>query len=263
MALGKRKSFLLWPTGVEAPGGCTSVREIIAPPPPGDSAPLAPACQLLVVQAADWNATVGTLHCYERGNGASPWRAAGAAASVNLGRSGMAWGRGVAASVRGGDPVKREGDGRSPAGVYSLLTAFGAAHADDPRVKALRFPYVTGTDTLECVEDRGSSYYNTIQDRARIPNPDWVGTGALSRSDDLYRWGLVVNHNTEPCIPGAGSCAFLHGWRGAGMPTAGCTAMAQDALGKLLAWLDATKQPRLVQLPQAEYGRLQQQWRLP
>ena len=40
---------------------------------------------------------------------------------------------------------------------------------------------------------------------------------------------------------------FLHIWRGAGQPTAGCTAMSQDHLLRVLNWLDPNREPRLVQ----------------
>ena len=64
--------------------------------------------------------------------------------------------------------------------------------------------------------------------------------------DGLYRWGIVVGHNPAN-QPGAGSCIFIHLWRGPGQPTAGCTAMSEENLPRILAWLDPALDPRLVQ----------------
>ena len=63
--------------------------------------------------------------------------------------------------------------------------------------------------------------------------------------------------------PGAGSCIFLHVWQDAAMPTAGCTAASLANMSEVCAWLDATANPLLVQLPQAEYIRYRQAWALP
>ena len=77
-----------------------------------------------------------------------------------------------------------------------------------------------------------------------------------------YRWGAVVAHNLDQ-VPGAGSCIFLHVWEGAGVPTAGCTAMPEAEMLRLVRWLDRNKNPLLVQLPAAEYRRLRDAWKLP
>jgi len=73
---------------------------------------------------------------------------------------------------------------------------------------------------------------------------------------------MVVEHNAA-AVPGAGSCIFLHIWGGPAKGTAGCTAMAEEDLVRLLGWLDHKESPRLVQLPEAEYARLRAAWSLP
>ena len=82
-------------------------------------------------------------------------------------------------------------------------------------------------------------------------------------SDDEYRLGIFVAHNSSPAQPGAGSCIFLHIWKGPDVPTSGCTAMSAGAMESLLGWLDAAIPSVLVQLPEAEYQRLQTAWHLP
>ena len=59
----------------------------------------------------------------------------------------------------------------------------------------------------------------------------------MRRTDGQYDWVVVVDHN-ESRAPGAGSCIFLHVWRGPRSPTAGCTAMPKQTLAALMRWID-------------------------
>ena len=49
----------------------------------------------------------------------------GEAIPAVVGRNGLAWGRGVRTDLPAGEPQKREGDGRAPAGIFKLGPAFG------------------------------------------------------------------------------------------------------------------------------------------
>src|SRR5437879_11698282 len=91
---------------------------------------LAESIQLLVVTTPDWNSVQGRLERWERIPGTKSWRVVGDAIPIVVGKNGMAWGSGMILPdgvQQSGDPIKREGDGRSPAGVFSLGTAFGYA----------------------------------------------------------------------------------------------------------------------------------------
>ncbi len=85
----------------------------------------------------------------------------------------------------------------------------------------------------------------------------------MLRDDRRYELGAVVAHNMNPPLPGAGSCIFLHVWETPETPTSGCTAMALAHMQEIAVWLDATRAPVLVQLPESEYARLRQAWGLP
>ncbi len=68
----------------------------------------------------------------------------------------------------------------------------------------------------------------------------------LKRPDDLYQYGIVIGYNMHPVIPGAGSAIFMHVWRRYDSPTAGCVALNQRNLRKILRWLDRQYQPVII-----------------
>jgi hypothetical protein len=230
---------------------------------------LARSTQIIVVTTSDWNMVDGRLRRYERGTEHEEWHPVGEPISIVIGRNGLAWGIGIVPTddvqVRSAaDPVKREGDGKSPAGVFALGTAFG--YASEP-LRGLKMPYLNLTPSIECVDDSGSKHYNRIVDRSVLA-PDWNSSEHMRNAGEAYRWGVVVDHNgtvagdTNPPEPGSGSCVFLHIWH-RHQGTAGCTAMSQTDLETLLTWLDPARQPLLIQLPTPTYERLIDRWMLP
>jgi L,D-peptidoglycan transpeptidase YkuD (ErfK/YbiS/YcfS/YnhG family) len=56
----------------------------------------------------------------------------------------------------------------------------------------------------------------------------------LTREDHLYDFIIEIDHNTRPRIAGRGSAVFLHLARDNFGPTAGCVAMTQPAMLRLL-----------------------------
>lgn len=206
----------------------------------------------------------GTLQRYERANPHKKWQPAGGPISVVVGKNGLGWGAGTiltesSAFRAASDPVKKEGDGKAPAGIFALGTVFG--YAPQP-LAGLKMPYLNLTPSIECVDDTSSKSYNRIVDRATVL-PDWNSSEHMLRSDELYRWGIFVDHNANPAQPGGGSCIFLHIWRGPDKGTVGCTAMPQEQLESVLTWLDPARKPLLVQLPAAQYKHLKKRLKLP
>jgi D-alanyl-D-alanine dipeptidase len=155
----------------------------------------------------------------------------------------------------GAEPVKHEGDGKAPAGIFKLGTAFGYETRADTKL-----PYLALTATTECVDDSHSGHYNTLVDGAAMPK-DWNSSERM-RSEEGYRKGIVIEHNT-PASPASGSCIFFHIWRSPTSPTAGCTAMDQADISRLFDWLDPQQSPLLVQMPEAQYEHVRERWNLP
>lgn len=220
---------------------------------------LADARQLVVVVTPDWNAVTGQLERFERVDTTSPWQPVATTVPVVIGRTGLAWGDPTLA-LGVAEPVKREGDGRSPAGAFPLDTAFG--FAAPAAMSWVRLPYAALRPGSDCVDDETSAYYNTVVDRATVARVDWNSAEHM-RQIAQYRLGVIVGYNAGHPVAGRGSCIFLHIWSGPSSTTAGCTALDANALEGLVRWLDAMRRPALVQLPAAEYARLRLAWRLP
>ncbi len=217
--------------------------------------------QLVLVTVDNWNADHGVLRTYERVAGGA-WHVVGAARPVTIGKAGAAWGLGLHA-VQTTGPRKREGDNRSPAGVFRIGEAFGyAARADT----ALRYRALGAADY--CVDVSGSPQYNRIVDTSVVGAAAVQGSTEPMRrdlhvdGDQRYRLGFVIEHNTQ-ATPQGGSCIFAHLWKSPTDATTGCTAMSPAVMQTLLAWLRPQQQPVFVLLPQAEYRRLHTAWQLP
>jgi D-alanyl-D-alanine dipeptidase len=240
--------------------GSPASRATTAPAPaPAAMAALDAARQLIVVTTPGWDSVSGRLQRYERAAGADAWTPVGDAVPVAVGRAGLAWGS-DALRRSPSEPRKHEGDGRAPAGVFPLDTAFGFAGGHD--APAVRLPYVPLTAGSECVDDAASVHYNTVVDRARVPQVDWTSSERM-RQIGQYRLGVIVGYNAPAPVAGRGSCIFLHIWSGPGVGTAGCTAFPASAVDTVVRWLDPSRRPMLVQLPAAEYTHLRTAWRLP
>ena len=228
----------------------------------------ASSTQLIVVTTPDWNAVDGRLQRYERSSPHEAWSPVGDSVAIVVGKHGMGWGAGVIAIDDGrsaGNPVKKEGDGKSPAGVFALGKAFGYA---PEALSGSKLKYLELTPSIECVDDVNSKQYNRIVDRSKVA-VDWKSSEHMRDTGEAYRLGIVVDHNgiagpaTKPPVRGGGSCIFLHIWQGPGHGTAGCTAMAPNDLEALLRWLDPKRKPLLVQLTAQEFARVMKPWGLP
>ena len=220
----------------------------------------AAARQVVVATVDDWDDVTAELARFARAPGGA-WTPVGRPWPAVIGARGSAWGRGLhghgAPAGRGG-PLKREGDGRSPAGAFAIGAAFGYASAPPP---GAREPYSQVDDGWVCVDDPRSARYNRVFDAGGVA-VDWSSFESMRRSDELYRWVVIVDHNADAAA-GAGSCIFLHIWSGPTAGTSGCTAMARPDMEGLLAWLDPAAHPVFVLLPAAERAALRSAWGLP
>ena len=218
------------------------------------------ARQLVVVTTADWNVDHGTLARFER-DGAT-WHVVGTPQPVLIGRSGSAWGIGLHPQPSNG-PMKREGDGRSPAGVFAIGEAFGYA----PTARTA-LPYSAMEASSYCVDVSGSPLYNRIVDTRVVGDQAVAGATEPMRrdlhadGDQRYRLGFVIEHNPRG-VPMSGSCIFAHLWKSPVDATSGCTAMDTTTMDAVLAWLRPDADPVFVLLPIDVYHQVGHSWGLP
>ncbi len=232
----------------QAPG-TTAVPE--APPPQVSYR------QAVVVLSEGWDSLQATLYVLEKAD--SSWKVLQQHPAV-VGQKGLGWGIGLSDFRQHPGPTKKEGDKKSPAGVFSFGEAFG--YSPPASLPPLKWTYQQIIWETQCIEDVESAHYNQIV-LETDPEKDWEQADRMARKDDLYELGMFVNHNVDPAEPGSGSCIFLHLWRSEKEGTLGCTAMARDQMVELLQWMDPAKQPVLVQVPREAYSLISGEWGLP
>lgn len=213
--------------------------------------------QLLVAITPHWESLSGSLYLYERSSLLTPWVQQKDPISINVGRKGLAWGRGLHPPLSGNQ--KKEGDGKGPAGIFRIGVAFG--HLSH-QYHASHLPFVPITDDLEAVDDPHSAYYNQLVSAHQVKK-DWTSSEKMAEIGSMYALGLLILHNTDPIEKGAGSCIFLHNHETLGAGSSGCTVMKPYDVIRVVRFLDREKQPCLVQLPQEEYLLRQKEWDLP
>lgn len=179
--------------------------------------------QLITVVAPRRTSTQGTLRLWTKRGGcwrqwAGPW---------------AAW--------LGGDgtsPVKREGDRRTPTGIFGFLpTMYGLSPSPGVRY---RYHRIVCGDWW--VEDPASPYYNRFRHVRCGSKPPFRTTSEdLSRSPTAYQHLAVVDYNTSPAVPGRGSGIFFH--VSTGRPTLGCVSLPLPQLVATLRWMRPAAAP--------------------
>lgn len=199
--------------------------------------------QLIVVLSDEINATAASMQRYEQ---QERWIKIGDKIPVTLGRSGLGY-----AAFK--EPLKNEGDGRSPSGLFPITSTFGY----DNNI-TFKLPYWHVDENLYCVDDVNDSRYNKILrifDKSALP----ASYEVMRRSDGVYRYGAVVGYN-DSGVKGRGSCIFIHLNKSDRTPTSGCTAMDEALLIELLKWLDPVKKPQILQIVKSECGKYREEF---
>ena len=137
---------------------------------------------------------------------------------------------------RGGIHVeKKEGDGVSPVGCWPLRQVFYRADRIARPVTSLP---CTAIDPLDgWCDDPAHADYNR-----QVSLPFDAGHENLWLEDEVYDCIVVLGHNDDPVISGAGSAIFLHIARPNYAPTAGCAALSREDLLAFLAAAGPTTQ---------------------
>jgi L,D-peptidoglycan transpeptidase YkuD (ErfK/YbiS/YcfS/YnhG family) len=220
---------------------------------PGSLPGIGAAQQVVVVTAPSWGSTRGTLRAYERT--ADGWQVVVKATPALLGSRGL-----VPADER------RQGTGKTPAGTFGIVSAFGRQADPGTELDYLR----VDRDDAWTYHPDYPAIYNVLQ---TAPRP-WTGFGRyverLWSYGKQYNYVAVMDYNlpdgpirtgadgvrraATPADTRAGGGIFLHVSNG--RTTAGCIAIEESVMRSVLRWLDPAKEPVIVVGPTAEIGRL-------
>ncbi|MEV4534151.1 L,D-transpeptidase family protein [Asanoa sp. NPDC049518] len=188
--------------------------------------------QVIVVKASGFGTSTGTLQAFGKRGG--NWTPAFDSMPARLGTKGF-------------KDNKIEGDLATPTGVYSFGgTMYGIA--GNPGV---RYGYHKLVENDWWNENPATEGYNSFFHGA---DPGGASE-ALWETDPQYRYFAVINYNipVREADPPRGSGIFLHVSVDRG--TAGCVALDESDLVKVLRWLDPAAKPRIVMAPASELDR--------
>jgi L,D-peptidoglycan transpeptidase YkuD (ErfK/YbiS/YcfS/YnhG family) len=224
------------PKRTQAPAARPSTKPAPPPPPSNLASRLhtlpAATRQVIVVYADSYGTSFATAETFQKVGGF--WQPALGKMAARIGS-------------RGFTDHKVEGDLTTPTGMYRIGgTIYGTA--GNPGV---RYAYhQLGTDDW-WNENTASPGYNSF---VHGPDPGG-GSEALWKVTPQYTYFAVIDYNIPvvPADPARGSGIFLH--VSANRGTAGCIALAQADLVRVLKWLDPGAAPRIVLAPSTALSR--------
>ena len=201
-----------------AEGGYQGI-EVESPAWVGDLEAAASADQMLVVAAFSETATDAWVSLHEKQEDGS-WRMVMTTPGF-IGKSGLG--------------KTKEGDTKTPPGVFHFNRAFGIA--DDP---GCAIPYVkVDEDTYWSGDPREGFHYNELVNLKDLPDLD-IESGDSEHIVDFpyhYQYCLNISYNEEG-IPGLGSAIFLHCFGPAKPFTGGCVAIPEDHMKYVMQHVD-------------------------
>lgn len=123
---------------------------------------------------------------------------------------------------------KQEGDGVTPIGEWPLRYGYYRADRLDGTPKTALPMTVIRPDDGWCDAPDDPNYNKPVKKPYDASHED------MWREDMLYDIVIVLGHNDNPPVPGAGSAIFLHVARPDYSPTEGCVALPKEILLDLL-----------------------------
>ena len=129
----------------------------------------------------------------------------------------------------------KEGDAKTPTGVFRFNRAFGIA--DDPGCK---IPYVkVDQDTYWSGDPREGFHYNELVSIKDLPELDLASGDSEHIIDYTYHYQYCLNISyNEAGTPGLGSAIFLHCFGPVKPFTGGCVAIPEDHMKYVMQHVD-------------------------
>jgi L,D-peptidoglycan transpeptidase YkuD (ErfK/YbiS/YcfS/YnhG family) len=123
---------------------------------------------------------------------------------------------------------KLEGDGKSPSGLYAL----GQLFTYEKTVNS-KLPFIQTFEDDKWIDDPNHQDYN----KYIKGNTTATSFEHLRLSGIYYKYCTVIEYNTHPVEKGKGSAIFFHVADEKYSPTAGCVAIKEWDMDKILSWL--------------------------
>jgi L,D-peptidoglycan transpeptidase YkuD (ErfK/YbiS/YcfS/YnhG family) len=181
--------------------------------------------QLLVVYNEKPDQNLGRLVVMEKKN--NEWQVVSTPKTIGIGRKGFA-----------APGTKREGDNKSPTGIYRL----GQLFCYD-KIVSTRMPFIQTTSEDKWIDDPGSADYN----RYIRGGTQAVSFENLKISSDEYKYCFVIEYNMHPVVKGMGSAIFLHLSEGEKPnPSSGCVVVTEKDMEWLLNWMNPESKPSIL-----------------
>lgn len=181
--------------------------------------------QIIIAYSSLQNSVVGKLYGMELID--NRWQVTFDTIDCSLGKKGFA---------ENGNKI--EGDGKTPSGKFPIGSAFG--YKNDLKAK---IDFMVLKSNHYWISDSNSELYNKMVDF--VP-PNGIYAEKMKRKDHLYKYGIVIEYNTQVIKKGKGSAIFIHVERKKGSPTAGCLASSEKNIKNLIQWINPKKQPTIL-----------------
>lgn len=184
------------------------------------------ATRLVIITVPAMDSVKATMQTFARKSPAGSWERRTEPEAAVVGAAGIGWGQTFASFAKKDEAIKREGDKRTPGGVFRLGPTFGFG------IEKINGHVQLLPGKSFCVEDPSSTQYGQIIERSKAKD---AKRGEDMATFPLYKRGIVVNY---PALRGAraGSCIFLHVWGGDGVGTDGCVALPEARVAELQEW---------------------------
>lgn len=229
----------------------TAVFTIIFMSLPAHAAPSLPSAlqsvgnsqQVVLVQAPTWKSTKGTVRAFERIDG--QWIEVVAKTSADLGYGGLVVGK-----------QRRQGTGTTPTGMYAITTSFGRKVDPGTKLDYIRFdrndawtynPKYPHTYNIFQSVDRSWSSYGDYVERLYSYGSQYNYVAVMDYNlppGQIMQGPRGVNFTNEYANTRMGGGIFLHVSNGS--RTAGCIAVNESAMKKIMNWVDPKKNPVVV-----------------
>lgn len=171
--------------------------------------------QLLLVINNNDTSNMATLVALEKRN--KKWRLKFNPMVASIGRNGFAL-----------PGEKVEGDGKSPTGVFALGQLFSYEN-----IVNTSLPFIQTIEDDIWIDDTNHKDYN----KYIKGNTTATSFEHLHLAGVYYKYCMVIEYNTNPVIKGKGSAIFFHVADAYYKPTAGCVAIQETDMNKILSWL--------------------------